>query len=325
MNPLISIVVTVHNSESTLAKCLDSIITQTRYDAIELICINDRSTDDSESIVEKHNLPWIAANGEGVGAARNTGIAVAHGRYIWFVDADDELVPDSVDDQFVNTIYRHEVDLFVIGVEKHFDSKTVVAKNPTQKVFPVQLTNEGQKFPVFNQNVLNSSWNKIYNLKFIRENGNRYPQFSTGEDAIFNYKLFLAARNLMTIPIVAYRFNMFSATSSKFRWKKDQLQATKKMGELLTQVEQRTTLVDRQLLYMNLIDTLIAVECNFLYQKNNMRFGEFKRQLQMNEVKDLRKRCGQFKTKTSKGYRLKALLARKPWLAFCYIKLRFIK
>ena len=94
----VSIIVPVYNVEKYLRKCLDSLVNQTLKD-IEIICINDGSTDDSLNILqeyarEHHNVVVIDQENQGVSIARNNGINKAQGDYIGFVDPDDWVEPD---------------------------------------------------------------------------------------------------------------------------------------------------------------------------------------------------------------------------------------
>ena len=93
MNIKISIIIPVYNSAKYLRKCLNSIINQT-FDNIEIICINDGSTDNSLSIINEYakidsRIKVYTIENKGVSAARNYGILVATGEYIGFVDSDD--------------------------------------------------------------------------------------------------------------------------------------------------------------------------------------------------------------------------------------------
>lgn len=93
MSNMISIIVPVYNSELYLKKCLDSIISQT-YENIEIICIDDNSSDDSLKILQEyekkdHRIKVMQKANEGVSLARNAGLDVAQGDYILFVDSDD--------------------------------------------------------------------------------------------------------------------------------------------------------------------------------------------------------------------------------------------
>ena len=96
--PKVSIIVPVYNVGKYLSKCLDSLINQTLED-IEIICINDGSTDNSGSICDKwqsrdNRIRVIHRDNGGASSARNSGIKIAVGRYIAYVDSDDWIRQD---------------------------------------------------------------------------------------------------------------------------------------------------------------------------------------------------------------------------------------
>ena len=101
MQPSVSVIVPVYNIEQYIGKCLDSIIGQTLKE-IEIIVVDDGSTDDSPRIIDRYArtdsriVAIHKANG-GVVSARSSGIARATGPYILFVDGDDHLEPDTCD------------------------------------------------------------------------------------------------------------------------------------------------------------------------------------------------------------------------------------
>ena len=104
-----------------LSKCLDSLINQTWKD-IEIICVNDGSTDNSLSILKEYankdsRIKIIDKQNEGVSVARNTGIEVATGEYLMFVDSDDYLVENACE-KALNTIEHNESDICIFG---HYD------------------------------------------------------------------------------------------------------------------------------------------------------------------------------------------------------------
>lgn len=96
--PIVSILIPVYNVENYLEKCLDSVISQTMNN-IEIICVNDGSTDHSGEILEKYQKKdkrIIVVNKEngGLPSARNAGLEIARGKYIGFVDSDDYINSD---------------------------------------------------------------------------------------------------------------------------------------------------------------------------------------------------------------------------------------
>ena len=89
----ISVIIPVYNTERYLPRCLDSVLSNT-YDNLEVICINDGSTDNSINILDNYKVSdervvVINQKNSGVSAARNAGINVATGEYIAFIDSDD--------------------------------------------------------------------------------------------------------------------------------------------------------------------------------------------------------------------------------------------
>ena len=95
---MISIVIPIYNSEKYLKECLDSVIAQT-YKDLEIICVDDMSTDGSGEIIKEYaqndkRIVIIQGEHKGVMAARKMGVNKANGEYIGFVDSDDWIEPD---------------------------------------------------------------------------------------------------------------------------------------------------------------------------------------------------------------------------------------
>ena len=113
--PKISIIVPVYNSEKYLKDCLDSCISQTLSD-IEIICVDDCSTDNSLEILEEYKTKdsrvkvFYHETNKKQGTARNTGIKNAVGEYIWFIDSDD-FIDKNACQLLYDTIKKHDVDL----------------------------------------------------------------------------------------------------------------------------------------------------------------------------------------------------------------------
>ena len=100
MNPLVSVIVPVYNMSKYLRQCLDSVLSQTLKE-IEIICVDDGSTDDSleilsEIAVKDSRVRVLQQENKGSGAARNYGISEARGEYIAFMDSDDWYPSDDV-------------------------------------------------------------------------------------------------------------------------------------------------------------------------------------------------------------------------------------
>ena len=112
--PVVSVIVPVYNAEKYIARCLNSLLTQTFGD-IEIIAINDGSTDKSLSVINKlkeedDRIKIIDQPNQKQGAARNKGLDVAKGDFITFVDADDWVDIDYIE-KMLNCIKRHNTDI----------------------------------------------------------------------------------------------------------------------------------------------------------------------------------------------------------------------
>lgn len=119
MNPLVSIIVPVYNVSVYVEDCLSSIVSQT-YDNIEVLCIDDRGTDDSMDIVRQyakddHRIKIIQNERNiGLGATRNVGIRHASGNYLFFLDSDDYITADAIE-KLVMTAEASEADIIYGG------------------------------------------------------------------------------------------------------------------------------------------------------------------------------------------------------------------
>lgn len=123
-NPLISIIVPVYNTAKYLQKCLDSIINQT-YSNLEIICVNDGSTDNSLEILQTYakkdrRIQIITQKNQGLSSARNQGLKHASGQYLTFIDSDDEVKPDFIEKLLTPYQKNPETTLTVCGFLRKF-------------------------------------------------------------------------------------------------------------------------------------------------------------------------------------------------------------
>ena len=123
MENLISVIVPVYNIEAYLRKCIDSILAQT-YTNLEIILVDDGSTDNSGEICNEYaakdaRIRVIHKGNGGLSSARNTGIDIATGKYIGFVDSDDYLAPDMYE-KLLGAIVNNHADISVCNVH-HVD------------------------------------------------------------------------------------------------------------------------------------------------------------------------------------------------------------
>lgn len=147
--PDLSIIVPVYNTGAFLATCLDSILSQTGV-TIEVIIVNDGSTDDSAKIIREYEqvderICSIYQRNQGLSVARNTGLKKATGEYILFVDSDDWILPDSLS-YYVRLAQQKDVDVVVGKVNLYYDNGAINVWNYDNKLHAEQPTMSGEEY-----------------------------------------------------------------------------------------------------------------------------------------------------------------------------------
>ncbi len=191
-----SVIIPVYNSEKTIKRCIESITSQKRND-VEIIVINDGSTDMSESICNKmqnkyNNIVYIRKENGGVSSARNSGLCVAKGKYVMFIDSDDYV--DSKCFEIFDSYTKSDADYyqFVFSIEANGKVKKVIS-------WPERYVNtESEKGAFIVESVvtrsINSCWAKLYRREIIERTGLRfYEELSMGEDLTFVFTFLLSA------------------------------------------------------------------------------------------------------------------------------------
>ena len=141
-SPKISVIIPVYNVEKYLCECLDSIVNQTLKD-IEIICVNDGSTDNSLSILQEYaskdeRIKIIDKENQGQGYARKIGLDNATGKYILFCDSDDKYEPNNAFKVLIDEATKLNVDILLFGINFWYKNKIVSFKvnyEQKQKIF----------------------------------------------------------------------------------------------------------------------------------------------------------------------------------------------
>lgn len=184
----ISIIIPVYNTEAYLKKCLESIITQT-YRNIEIIIINDGSTDNSREICEHYSkldnrIIFINNDNHGVSYSRNVGIDYSTGEYILFIDSDDY-----VDICYVENLIKkiEDVELVICNINDVYIANNKVI---TRKI-EGNLTKRFYDDFYILRNLLRGPVAKLYKAEIIKRNNIYFPlDIDVGEDQIFNFSYY---------------------------------------------------------------------------------------------------------------------------------------
>jgi glycosyltransferase involved in cell wall biosynthesis len=137
--PLVSIIIPVYNVELYVEKCINSIINQT-YQNIEIIIINDGSTDNSGNVCHNFEssdarIRFVNQVNKGVSVARNLGLSMAQGEWVYFIDADDYLELNTI--ELLSNEFESNLDVIQFGLSVILDEKILRSKHPSEykKVF----------------------------------------------------------------------------------------------------------------------------------------------------------------------------------------------
>lgn len=217
MNPLVSIIIPVHNGQDYLEKCIESIWNQT-YEPIEVIIVNDESTDNTGLVCKKlqnkygtkdncgRSIQVIELMGKhGVSAARNAGIELARGEFISFVDSDDRIMPDMIEVLYKGIEYT---GASVSGcgffmwkscdeIDKHNDQiEKCEYKTYTSEEFQLEIINSNTR-----------CWSKLYRRDIFDGLDHRFDtSYSIGEDMLFLAQLTQGGYMFCETPYKGYAY-----------------------------------------------------------------------------------------------------------------------
>lgn len=258
VQPLVSIIVPVYNGEKSIERCLRSIQNQS-YSNIEIIVINDGSTDHTQKVIEKYaasdsRFHYIEKPNSGVSDSRNIGMKAAKGDYFQFVDGDDWLVKQATE-EFVRMALTFDCDMVItdyyrvrgrkISAKGHIESGPVITRMKYAEYMMEAPAN-------FYYGVL---WNKLFKADIIRRfELSCSPELNWCEDFRFNleYLQYVGKVGVITKPLYYY---------------------VKTKGSLVdTQINFQVTIRTKRILFDYYKELYKAID---LYEENKLRIQMF--------------------------------------------------
>lgn len=207
-NVKVSVIIPIYNAAEFLVDCLNTILSQTLED-IEIICVNDGSSDDSLKILREFEqkdsrIKVIDQENQGAGAARNAGLEIAKGEYLSFLDADDFYENNMLEESY-NVAKKANADVCVFYADL-FDNSTKQYRECTwafrreyfkdQIVFnPKEPPNNDNIFRMFN----GWPWDKLFKRDFIERNNLVYQNLRTTNDMFFVFIALAKAERIITL------------------------------------------------------------------------------------------------------------------------------
>lgn len=210
MEPLVSLIVPVYNAAATLPRCLDSLLQQ-RVTSLQIILVNDGSTDDSLRICRAYQardarIAVLDLPNRGVSSARNSGIACASGRYLMFADSDDWLAPDAVE-RMVRAAEQTRSDLVICDFYRVKGSRMQIKGSISD---PGVLSRRD-----FARSMMNSPadfyygvmWNKLYRRELIaRYQMQLDSRVQWCEDLLFNLQYLSKVQTVCVCKLPLYYY-----------------------------------------------------------------------------------------------------------------------
>lgn len=215
--PLVSVIVPVYNVEEFLSRCLDSIVSQT-YRNIEIILVNDGSTDGSKKVCEDYarkdrRIRVFNKKNEGAATARNYGIKKSKGEYVTFIDSDDTVTSNYVDDLY-SGLDSCKTKLSISSYST--DTKLRTTNYSKTQITEALSTEDALRRMLTNNGFTVASWAKMYHRSLFKNV--QFPDGKIYEDDATTYKLIMLCPEIAYIDKSLYNYNVreHTVTSKKF-------------------------------------------------------------------------------------------------------------
>lgn len=226
LSPKVSVIMPIYNTEVYLCEALDSICNQTLKE-LEIILINDGSTDNSQHIIEEYaqkdnRIKYNFQSNQGQGVARNNGLQLATGKYIYFMDSDDILDIDALEKCYeiseqdkVDFVFFDAVTIYDNPNSPHTFDYCRKGKIDEQKLWNgIELLNHELKHYIF----FVVPWLHFTNHSFLKKSFKGFPSGIIHEDQIFAMQIMLNAQRIRYIsrPYFKRRVRVESTMTNKF-------------------------------------------------------------------------------------------------------------
>ena len=246
MPPIVSIVIPICNVEGYLRGCLDCAVEQTLRD-IEIICVDDGSTDGSAAIVDEYAArdPRVLAIHQpnaGAGAARNRGMALARGKYLYFPDADDRFSVQLLE-KAVSAAEAHLADVVVFRMRRIDELNDGEARSEFR--FRKAVTGLPQVFSwrdcpdVILDSFRTSVWNKLYRASFVRAQKLTFQEIVRSNDLLFAELSLVSASRIFLLDEVLYDYLIRTTGSLQATYAETPMTFVEAWRELKAELEGR--------------------------------------------------------------------------------------
>lgn len=275
----LSIIVPVFNVEGYLKRALDSILMQSSPINYEIVLIDDGSSDNSGAICDEYqnnfsNVCVRHIENNGVSEARNLGISLSRGNYLYFMDPDDFLSDDFFEQICPNLNGKWNVLCFSYNEIKENNNTILSCRSHSYQHLGLLKKEEFRNdfIDLFKTDMMYNVWSRIYNKEFILKNNIKFPSRPIGEDTLFNFQVYQHLDNILFIDSTLYNYIAGRSGSAltefnprRIEIQLDELQALQKLLDQF-QIEDDTLIQE--------IKTKIVVSAAFQISNLSLRVQE---------------------------------------------------
>lgn len=225
----ISVIIPVYNGENYISKCIESITNQTLED-IEIICVNDGSTDNTEKVLKKYasndkRIKIVNKKNGGLSSARNEGFKYVTSDIVHFIDSDDWLFTNTAYEQMYEKFILNDLDMLIFE-HQEYDNYFNIIKNENLRKYAFKFDEQDYEkvllkkdFEKYIFRFTPFAWNKLYKTDFLIKNGISFStELMSGEDSPYALNTILCAEKIMFTEekYIVYRVeNVTSMTKNK--------------------------------------------------------------------------------------------------------------
>lgn len=281
MNDLITVMIPAYNAQKYIGRCIESLIEQT-YKDIEILIVNDGSKDSTKSICEEFSqkdarVRLVNQENGGEGAARNTGLREARGKYLTFVDADDYVKEDFIERLHTNLV-NNEAGLAICGFTE-LREDTVL--NETSGDITIMNQEEGMEMLLREDSFKGYVWNKIFDLDIIRQNKLSFDvSLAVWTDVLFVFQYMIHIDKIVFDPTPEYYY-IYLETSVSHGGGNNVIAVEKSYSAIRAKEQMVDYIPDNYLkvkrqLAIRFVQSSLAVIRNIGYSKNQGQYKKFK-------------------------------------------------
>ena len=201
---LISVILPVYNCEKWVERCIKSILNQT-YKNIELIIINDGSTDNTLEVCKKYEnnqVTIINKENTGVSKTRNVGLEKAQGEYVFFIDADDYIQEECIENMYEKA-KEYDTDIVKCDYMQFDDNGKIEKEALFKEEFLYDMKDELQKSTLLNEMIDTYKFNNVWGQLILAKKAKKIKfdeNLAMGEDFLYNYELFNICNKILVVP-----------------------------------------------------------------------------------------------------------------------------